>query len=201
MRPPLAAPALLAVLLLLAGCSAAPETRLAPTRPPAETATGPTLQGRSAALQPVRSAVPPVRLVVESAGIDIPVDPVGVRGDGEMEVPADISRGGWYRYGADPASATGSTVIAAHVDSFDAGIGPFAYLKTLTAGQQIQVTTSDGAEHRYAVETVVSVPRDQLPADDVFDRDGSPRLVLITCGGQFGNGEYSDNVIVVAVPQ
>ena len=200
MRVPLAASALL-VVLLLAACTAAPAAKLTPTRPPAETATGETLEGHSAALAPVRTAVPPVRLVVAAAGIDIPVDPVGVQGNGEMEVPGDISRGGWYRYGADPASATGSTVIAAHVDSFDAGIGPFAYLKTLTAGQEIVVTTSDGVEHRYAVDTVASVPRDQLPADDVFDRDGSPRLVLITCGGQFGDGQYSDNVVVVAAPQ
>lgn len=193
--------AALLTVLLLAGCSAPAAEQLAPspTAKP-ETATGPTVEARSAELTPARQPVPPVRVQVSSVGIDIPVDPVGVQGNGEMEVPGDIGRGGWYRYGSDPASAAGTTVIAAHVDSYEAGIGPFAYLKSLTPGEEVVVTTSDGTGHRYVVESVVSVPRDQLPRDDVFDREGAPRLILITCGGQFGGGEYTDNIVVVAAP-
>ena len=195
-----AAPALL-VVLLLSGCQAPLAEELAPSAAPnPETATGETIQGSSAALQPARTPVPPVRVQVGSVGIDIPVDPVGIAADGQMAVPENIDRGGWYQYGSDPASPTGTTVIAAHVDSYADGIGPFAYLKTLVPGTEIVVSASDGTDHRYSVESVVSVPRDQLPRDDVFDRAGAPRLILITCGGQFGGGEYTDNVIVVATP-
>ncbi len=193
-------PALL-VVLLLAGCSAPAAQELTPTpTPKPETATGETIQGRSAELTPARRPVPPVRVQVAAVGIDLPVDPVGVQADGEMQVPENIARGGWYQYGSDPESPTGTTVIAAHVDSYADGIGPFAYLKTLAEGVEVVVTASDGTDHRYAVQSVVSVPRDQLPRDDVFDRAGAPRLILITCGGQFGNGEYTDNVVVVATP-
>jgi hypothetical protein len=41
-----------------------------------------------------------------------------------------------------------------------------------------------------------------LPLDDLFRRDGPPRLTLITCGGPFlpEFGSYRDNVVVVAEP-
>ena len=44
---------------------------------------------------------------------------------------------------------------------------------------------------------------DAVPLDQIFDREGAPRLILITCGGQFNSEQlnYSDNVVVVAVPQ
>jgi hypothetical protein len=46
------------------------------------------------------------------------------------------------------------------------------------------------------------VLKEQLPLADVFDRSGAPRLVLITCGGQFDYtaSSYSDNIVVVATP-
>lgn len=190
------------VVLLLTSCSTSAVDQLAATPAPrSETATGPTLKGESAALGPVRQPVPPVRLQVGAVGIDIPVDAVGVQTNGEMQIPESIDRAGWYQYGSDPESPTGTTVIAAHVDSYTDGIGPFAYLKTLQGGEAVVVTANDGTEHPYTVTSVVTVPRDQLPSDDVFDRDGVPRLILITCGGQYGDGAYTDNVIVVATPQ
>ncbi len=40
------------------------------------------------------------------------------------------------------------------------------------------------------------------PLDELFRRDGAPRLTLITCGGPFlpESGSYRDNVVVVAEP-
>ena len=37
--------------------------------------------------------------------------------------------------------------------------------------------------------------------DELFDRDGPPRLVVLTCGGAYDarNG-YRDNVVVIAEP-
>ena len=38
--------------------------------------------------------------------------------------------------------------------------------------------------------------------EDLFARDGTPRLVLITCGGNFNRAldSYDDNVVVIAIP-
>lgn len=191
------------VVLLLAGCSAdsgSPEQPApSPTSRP-ETATGPTIGATSAALQPVRQPVPAVRVQVADGGIDVSVIPVGVLPDGQMELPDDPAVAGWYRYGPDPASESGTTVIAAHVDSYRYGLGPFANLRYLPAGTSVVVTTEDGVDHSYTIESVQNVPRSELPLDQVFDREGQPRLVLLTCGGTFDGRDYSDNVVVTAIP-
>ena len=147
-------------------------------------------------------SVPPVRIVVAAAQIDVTVTPVGVEADGTMEIPADPDQAGWYRFGPDPESAAGTTVVAAHVDSVRYGVGPFSRLKAAPAGSEIIVTTADGIEHRYTLESVTSTPKSDVPLDEVFDRAGAPRLLLITCGGQFDRaaGHYFDNVIAAAIP-
>lgn len=194
----------LIALLLLAGCSTTPQVeQLVPS--PAPTQLPQTFTGEltDATVQPASiAAVPPVRVQVPSVGINIEVGEVGVQPDGLMELPENIFVAGWYKFGADPTSETGTTVISAHVDDFEQGLGPFAYLKQLAPGAEIVVSGSDGVDYRYSVQSVQNVNRQQLPVADVFDRDGAPRLVLITCGGQFDNNvyEYSDNVVVVATP-
>src|SRR5690606_20474261 len=120
---------------------------------------------------------------------------------------------GWYRFGAAPTDAEGSTVIAAHVDSLRTGVGPFARLLDAEVGQEVTVTVQpsspgDGASGEpqvltYTVTEVVRHPKAEVPLEELFDRGGSPRLVLVTCGGRFQHevGSYSDNVVVVAVPR
>lgn len=162
---------------------------------------------------PVRSAtlgqappVPPapVEVVVPGIGVTVPVDPVGVAPDGQMEIPPHAERAGWYRFGAAPGQDRGTAVVAAHVDSIaSAGLGPFARLGELSAGDLVEVLLDDGRRVGYEVTDVVAVPKPDVPWPDVFVRDGEPRLVLITCSGTFRRetGHYSDNLLVTARPQ
>lgn len=154
------------------------------------------------AQQPVAATPPPVRLVVPDVGIDMPVDPVGVTDDGEMQIPEDADRAGWYEFGPAPADAEGATVLAAHVDSRLTGIGQFARLREVAVGATLTVTTEDGSEHAYRVVGVEKIPKEGAPVDQWFDRSGAPRLVLVTCGGTFRRdiGHYTDNVVVTAEP-
>ena len=145
---------------------------------------------------------PPVRLVVPDVGIDMAVDPVGVRDDGEMEIPEDADRAGWYQFGPAPADPAGATVVAAHVDSVQTGIGQFARLRDVPVGATVTVTSADGTPHDYRVVAVEKIAKDGAPVDQWFDRSGAPRLVLVTCGGTFRRdiGHYTDNVVVTAEP-
>ncbi|WP_246281007.1 class F sortase [Cellulomonas humilata] len=151
---------------------------------------------------PVAATPPPVRLVVPDVGIDMAVDPVGVRDDGEMEIPEDADRAGWYRFGPAPADPTGATVVAAHVDSVQTGIGQFARLLEVAVGAGITVTSADGGVREYRVVGVERIAKEGAPVDQWFDRSGAPRLVLVTCGGTFRRdiGHYTDNVVVTAEP-
>lgn len=201
----------LVVGLLLAGCApAAPKAvdpAAAPTPAPART---PTLTPppapvpvQRATLPPAAAPTPPVAVAIETLGISLPVEPVGVRADGQMDVPPQAEVAGWYRFGAAPGDPAGTAVLAAHVDSVaSAGLGPFARLKDLAPGDVVAVTRADGAVVRYAVTEVASVAKPAVAWDDVFVRDGAPRLALVTCGGawQEDRRSYSDNVVVTAEP-
>ncbi len=189
------------VALLLVGCTAAPpETQPSPavTAAPRESV----VEARSAELVPVEPIPQPTSVEIPAAGIAMSVQPVGIQPDGLMELPVEVAVAGWYRFGPAPASETGTTVFASHVDSLEYGIGPFAQLKTLPAGTEVVVTDAAGELHRYAIVSIVSVQKQQLPVGDLFDRSGPRRLVLITCGGQFDTETltYSDNIVAIAEP-
>jgi hypothetical protein len=217
-------PGLLVVLLLLTGTAsgtADPAARaagptLGPTAAPAspgpaaESTTSaprqrvPDVEVRSAELRAVRAdpGATPVRLDVARVEISLPVVPVGVQEDRTMELPGTVREAGWYRFGPRPADRTGTTVLAAHVDTRAEGIGPFAKLRWVTRGTVIAVTDADGDVHRYRVREVAEVAKTEVALDRVFRRRGAPGLVLITCGGAYDRGTgYRDNVIVSAEPE
>ncbi|EYR62142.1 hypothetical protein N866_11265 [Actinotalea ferrariae CF5-4] len=205
--------------LLLAGCASggtdeptvqAPDPLSSSTSP----RTAPDAASRSLPDVPVRSAdlsalevepvVEPVGVAVPSIDVAIPVEPVGVQDDGQMEIPPQAEIGGWYRYGASPADDEGTAVIAAHVDSIaSAGLGPFARLQDVQVGDPVEVSLADGTTRSFTVTEVRRSPKPSVQWEDVFVRGGGQRLVLITCGGTFDRGaqSYSDNVIVTAEPR
>src|SRR5690606_36706803 len=41
----------------------------------------------------------PVQLQVGAIDLDVPLDAVGVQDDGQMQIPEDADRAGWYRFG------------------------------------------------------------------------------------------------------
>ncbi|MCC2308874.1 class F sortase [Cellulomonas chengniuliangii] len=181
---------------------AAAPSATASTPPPAGDGSVPVADaGLGASTAP--AVVPPVRVQVPDLEIDMPVEAVGVAPEGDMELPDSADVAAWYEYGPAPAAPEGSTLIAAHVDSLSTGIGPFARLHDVAPGAKIVVTTADGSDHEYSVRDVVRVPKDTAPVGEWFSREGSSRLVLVTCGGAFDRdvGHYAENVVVTAVPE
>jgi hypothetical protein len=217
----------LLALLLLSGCSGSPAVpegipsapsrapSASPTPPPIPPTPRPTrpgapapegevpLQDSSIDAQVVRQVAPPVQITVDDLALDMPVLGMGVDGNGAMDLPLNTAEAGWYRHGPAPGDPAGTTVIAAHVDSAMYGLGEFAMLREVTVGVPVTVRTDDGVVHRYRVSEVVRTPKTDVPLGDLFDRTGAPRLVLVTCGGEFdrSTGHYLDNVIVTAVPE
>ena len=149
---------------------------------------------------PMRSrGTVPERVAIDGVGISLPVRPVGVEDDGSMELPRTVSRAGWYEFGARPADAQGTTVLAAHVDTRREGLGPFARLREAKEGSTITVADRSGDEHIYRVVDLMRVPKSRAPLDQVFDRSGPARLAVLTCGGAYDQDSgYRDNVIVLA---
>jgi sortase (surface protein transpeptidase) len=162
-------------------------------------APAPTVTARPATPTPVTAIAAPTSVTIPGIGAELSVIPTGVTTDGAMEIPDDPRVAGWYRYGPAPASESGATVISAHIDNRER-VGPLARLSQVDPGDEVIVATAE-EEVRYVIERVDSYPKTVIDLDAVFDRDGSPRLHLITCGGAWdpASGSYEDNIIAVAV--
>jgi hypothetical protein len=144
----------------------------------------------------------PVALGIPALGVTAPLDAVGLEPDGAMEIPHDIRRVGWYELGVMPGEPTGTAVLSGHVDSRQQGRGALWDLKAMDVGDEITVEHEDGRASTWRVEARTSYVKEQLPIADIFTRFGDPRLVLITCGGQFDSSarRYTHNIVVYAVP-
>jgi sortase (surface protein transpeptidase) len=159
------------------------------------------ITARDAAPQGIPAAPAPARITVPALSVDAAVDAVGVDPDGQMTIPAEVDRVGWYRFGPVPGT-TGSAVIAGHVDSRTQGLGAMAPLREAAVGDEVLVTDAAGSTTRWRVASRELISKQALPLDRLFSREGPPRLTLITCGGPFLRefGSYRDNVVVVAEP-
>lgn len=156
----------------------------------------------SAALSEHTPVAPPVHVSYPDIDGEIPVIPQGVAADGQMDIPADASEAGWYRYGRAPGDDQGATVIAAHAGSVETPVGPLYGLHQARPGHVISVADESGEEHEYQVVQVEELTKDTLDLTPYFARDGDPTLVLITCGGAWNAAasSYDANIIVTATP-
>jgi Sortase domain len=157
-------------------------------------------KARQASTQP--AGVTPTQIQIGGLNITAPVDPITINlAKGQLGVPSDIHRTGWWRDGAAPGSHSGTVLIAGHVDSAAAGAGAFFPLPRAHKGMIVTITTQSGATFRYRVTGTQKLLKAKLPTG-VWDRTGAPRLALVTCGGTFdpATGHYPDNIIVYATP-
>ena len=176
-----------------------PDVAASPTPVPAV----PAVPRRSAALQDNQPVVAPApnRIEIPDLGIDVAVQPVGLDEQGRMGLFDDPSIAAWYQWGPAPASPAGSTVIAAHVDSLEYDLLPFARLKDARASTQIFVTDAAGTRHPYVVQSLQVIEKADVDWVAAFDRAGPPRLTLVTCGGEFDyeNRRYLSNLVLTAI--
>jgi Sortase domain len=195
----------LALLVLLAGC-AEPGARYAgvsstvSTRAPdpPEDALEAVRDFRS--VRGYRSTPPPVRLEIPTIGVSTGLQRLGRAGDGSVEVPDAWAVAGWYGGpGGTRPGDPGSAVILGHVDS-KAGPAVFYRLRELRPGDTVVIVQAGGSRARFTVERVEQYPKRRFPTDDVYYPSLTPRLRLVTCGGEFDRaaGSYRDNVIAFA---
>jgi hypothetical protein len=184
------------------GSAAAPAT---PSSPPAATATAPAPSSSPAAqAQRVGSVVPqPPREIQLPDGHRMEVAAVASRHNGLLDVPDDIGAAGWWRGGSRIGDPFGSTLIAAHVDSFTQGLGPFASLLSVHAGDHV-VVWSKGLRQTFTVTSLRLRPRASTigPGAWLHSPRGPRRLTLVTCAGPYdaAHGGYQNLAVITAAP-
>jgi len=146
----------------------------------------------------------PLHVRIGAIRVDASVVRVGLEDDGAMEIPERVAEIGWYdpdELGVTPG-APGTAVLAGHVDSRSQGRGALYDLRNLRVGEIIELDLSDGTSQQWRISEVIQYPKDELPFSELFVWSGPPRLVVITCGGEFDRTErsYTDNIVVYAEP-
>ena len=68
----------------------------------------------------------------------------------------------------------------------------------LRAGARIEIRRQDRRVATFTVDSVETFPKTAFPADRLLVHDETPRLALVTCGGEWLGSSYADNVIVFA---
>ncbi|MDX2818603.1 class F sortase [Streptomyces sp. NPDC001902] len=142
----------------------------------------------------------PLRIDIPSAGIHAKLVERGLTADGAVDPPPFTTPNvaGWYGRGPAPGDA-GAALIVGHVDTRTKA-AVFYALSTVTQGDLVEVTRSDGSVAEFAVEGVEIVDKTGFRPDRVYGSGVRPELRLITCGGTFDHAtqSYSANVVVYA---
>ncbi len=203
-----------AALVTLAAVLAVPALRSpSPAVEAAPVASTPRTGGTPEASVTSRAAVPARRLpglVTPEAPVAIrlptgrvvPVTPVSTRADGTLDVPHDITTSGWWRGGSRVGDPFGSMVVAAHIDSVTQGLGPYAALLTVRAGQRVRVTTRH-LRQDFVIRSRRLVPQGSLVHERwLFSPAGAPRLMMVTCAPPYDSsrGGYQNLAVVTAAP-
>jgi LPXTG-site transpeptidase (sortase) family protein len=141
----------------------------------------------------------PKKLLIDSLGININIEPVGVDLNGYLETPKDWSVAGWYQKSARPAE-TGNLLINAHYDNSLGNPAAFYRLKNIKLGDKVSVLDSYGKDYVYTVVDTYYLDIDdpeRLKVFEVFDKDKSA-MTLITCGGVWNGNTYDKRFVVNA---
>ncbi len=182
--------------LVVARTSPAPAVRLAARPSPVAVPSGRTVVPVS--LSAVQPTPKPVWLTIPAIGVKAPIINLGLNRNGTLQVPSTTTVAGWYT-GSPRPGATGSAVIAGHVDS-RTGPGIFFWLRKMRPGERIYVRRADGTLAVFTVTAVRIYTKSNFPTAMVYGPVPDAELRLITCGGTFdyARGTYLSNVVVYA---
>ncbi|MDO5502534.1 MAG: class F sortase [Actinomycetia bacterium] len=175
---------------------------LAPSDVVAQAAADRGSTGESTGTTSQAPAMEPDQIVLPTINASAPMDYLGVD-SGELLLP-DGSRVTIYSEGSYPGDSTGTVLIAGHVNSETLARGALFDLGDIQPGDSIWVTDQQGNPVEYLAVKLEVLHKQELP-QDIFTRNGEPRLVIVTCGGEIvttasGRRGYESNVILTAVP-
>jgi sortase A len=143
-----------------------------------------------------KRGVVPKKISIPAIEMTANIIKVGVKENGEMQVPQNIHEVGWYEPGANPGSS-GNAVLAGHLDG-KGKTGAFYRLRDLGEGDSVEIEGEDGEMLTFQVLGVQSYYTNDAPLESIFGYQSDSRLNLITCSGNFDEGanEYEERLVV-----
>lgn len=146
-----------------------------------------------------------MRIVIPKLGVNQSTVTMGIQSDGRtFQVPNSARAVAWYNFSGAPGSSSANAIFASHINYYGA-TGTFNMIRTLGAGDTVEIHQIDGTVYVYRVIWGKQIYKPSLSWDDVGCRPGygctsSNTITLITCGGAFdrSSGHYVDNTVVRA---
>lgn len=130
----------------------------------------------------------PSRLIIPDIGVNASMENRGLTKDNAVDVPKSLWTVSWFNRSSRPGTS-GPAMIVGHYSSH--GRAVFANLHKLKSGQKIVVRDDSNQVYTYAVKSINSYPQAEVPMAELLgDKQSKPRLVLITCGGQYIKGAH-----------
>ncbi len=148
---------------------------------------------------PHLSSTPRV-LSIPKIHLNAPIIISGKLSDGAMYVPPDNKTIGWWKYGKFPGQM-GTAVLAGHYKVADGSPGVFYRLHEVAKGDEISVTSEDGAVKTFIINDISTYPINNFPLNYFFSADDARRLHIITCAGAYMPKEknYTHRLVVYAL--
>lgn len=139
----------------------------------------------------------PVTVIIPKLGLKTKVEAVGLTQTNNMDVPKNAAHLAWYTRGLKP-SEEGNAVIAGHFDTPAGRPAVFYHLRTLEAGDEIEVVSENGVHSTFIVTEKSTIPIDVFPGNEVLKTKPGKNLNLITNAGVWDakRKAYSDRVVV-----
>ncbi len=149
------------------------------------------------------SVFQPVLIKIPSMDIQVPLIPE-TDPSGSLIIPSNLNQWAWWTGGASPGSSVGAVLLAGHDDSAIYGNGPAKKLWGLKQGTLAYVYGPSGQSIAYSATSLTVLLKTSLAkyANDLYSPAGSPKLVIVTCGGTFNpsTGHWDSNVIATFSP-
>lgn len=147
---------------------------------------------------PAVEGVDVARVGIPALAVDAATGRYGVDRFGRLDVPQDRVTIGWNPAYSGVPGQGGATFFAAHYE-YGGIAGVFFRLNTLTPGDRVNVTLSDGSVHSYGVVSVVDYPLGAIDMGAILEgREGMESITLMTCSGPPDEGEYPLRTVVLA---
>jgi LPXTG-site transpeptidase (sortase) family protein len=142
------------------------------------------------------------RLLIPSIGVDAPFTYKTVPyPNGQMpnpNGPSDVAYydfSSWAGMGGVPGLG-GNVVLAGHVDYINYGPAVFWDLDKLAVGDRVQIRMKDGSVIEYQIEFNKHIDAGAADWEAIVAGTAEESITLITCGGEFSAGHYSDRRIL-----
>lgn len=144
----------------------------------------------------------PVSISIPVINVDAKIVQVGIKADGEMDIPKGPAEAAWFNLSPRPGES-GNAIISGHYGWKDGIRAVFDDLNKLKSGDKISVEDEKGEVTHFIVREIRTYDPDSEAVGVFNSADGKAHLVLITCEGVWDRvgKTYSKRLAVFADKQ